>query len=481
MKSHHARGACGRCRRVLKIETTFPDGPLCTTCYSFAVRTVGTCPSCLTHRLLPGMNGGGQRVCVDCAGITNRSYHCSRCPKEWALRCGVCEYCYLSDRLDGLLADADHLAPLRQRLLQAARPDSIIIWLRGSDARRLVTELAAGTIPLSHDGLDAFSSRRAADHLRSLLVDVGLLPPREELLARFDAYVQRLGSFTDHPEDLKVLEQFAQWHLRPELAAKAAHGPLRSSQLNQSTQQLRVAAQFLTWLRGRGKNLSTCGQADLDLWWATPPTTGTHVRTFVKWAVHTRRSRHLDVTYRKAKSSPTLPQERRLELLVKTLDPQAGSLQARAASMLLLLLAQPFHRMTTIRATDVEIDSDPVILRITNEAIEVPEPFGALLRELVTTRPNTNTATNPTSSWLFTGTRAGSHADEDSLRKLVRDTGVDLLAARNAALRQLVLDCPPPIVAELLGYSYPTIDHHAIHAGSSYASYAAIRTQRQTT
>jgi hypothetical protein len=36
------------------------------------------------------------------------------------------------------------------------------------------------------------------------------------------------------------------------------------------------------------------------------------------------------------------------------------------------------------------------------------------------------------------------------MRKL-RDSGIHLLGARNAALRELVLEMPPPIVAHVLG------------------------------
>ena len=53
--------------------------------------------------------------------------------------------------------------------------------------------------------------------------------------------------------------------------------------------------------------------------------------------------------------------------------------------------------------------------------------------------------------------------------------GIDLLGARSGALRQLVLDCPPPVVADMLGYSYQAIDRHARRAGSPWSSYAALR------
>jgi hypothetical protein len=55
--------------------------------------------------------------------------------------------------------------------------------------------------------------------------------------------------------------------------------------------------------------------------------------------------------------------------------------------------------------------------------------------------------------------------------------GINLMAARSAALRQLVLDCPPAVVADMLGYSYQAIDRHAVRAGSTWSSYAALRAQ----
>ena len=38
--------------------------------------------------------------------------------------------------------------------------------------------------------------------------------------------------------------------------------------------------------------------------------------------------------------------------------------------------------------------------------------------------------------------------------KRLRGLGTDLLGARNTALQNLVAEVPPPLVAELLGYSH---------------------------
>jgi hypothetical protein len=45
-----------------------------------------------------------------------------------------------------------------------------------------------------------------------------------------------------------------------------------------------------------------------------------------------------------------------------------------------------------------------------------------------------------------------------TLRKSAIQMGIDLMGARSGALRQLVLECPPSVVAEALGYSYQAID-----------------------
>lgn len=55
----------------------------------------------------------------------------------------------------------------------------------------------------------------------------------------------------------------------------------------------------------------------------------------------------------------------------------------------------------------------------------------------------------------------------------LRDRGIDLLGARNAALRQLVLDMPPALAAAALGYSPETAEYHAA-AGQPWAQYAAL-------
>jgi len=57
----------------------------------------------------------------------------------------------------------------------------------------------------------------------------------------------------------------------------------------------------------------------------------------------------------------------------------------------------------------------------------------------------------------------------------LRDLGVNLLGARNRAIGELVLECPPSLVAEALGYSPQVAFLHADKAAEPWARYAGRR------
>jgi hypothetical protein len=83
-----------------------------------------------------------------------------------------------------------------------------------------------------------------------------------------------------------------------------------------------------------------------------------------------------------------------------------------------------------------------------------------------------NTATNRGSRWLFPGRRAGQPMHPEALSATVRHLGIPNAAARTAALRQLVLEMPAPVVADALGYHYTTTTRIAAQAGGVWTRYA---------
>lgn len=92
----------------------------------------------------------------------------------------------------------------------------------------------------------------------------------------------------------------------------------------------------------------------------------------------------------------------------------------------------------------------PRELRISlgKEPAPVPEPFAGILRHHLNNRPNLRTAGGAVATpWLFPGYHAGKHLDPQSIMFRLRELGINLLGAGNAALQKLVAEVPPPLVA----------------------------------
>jgi hypothetical protein len=72
---------------------------ICSTCYSKALETYGTCAGCGVHRLTPGVAADGGRLCCDCAEDIG-DFTCRRCGREGKrYLAGVCGHCVLADAL----------------------------------------------------------------------------------------------------------------------------------------------------------------------------------------------------------------------------------------------------------------------------------------------------------------------------------------------------------------------------------------------
>jgi hypothetical protein len=78
-------------------------------------------------------------------------------------------------------------------------------------------------------------------------------------------------------------------------------------------------------------------------------------------------------------------------------------------------------------------------------------------------------------TWLFPGTHAGQHISEQVLMHRLRGLGIDIQAARNAALHDLTKEIDPASLADLLGYSTQVMNIHAARAAVPMATYPALK------
>lgn len=472
---------CARCGRSAgKFRSHWPEGGICGICFTTAMRTTGTCPSCHTQRMLPGppSQPGGPR-CADCAGITD-DFHCQQCGTEGEIfRRGACARCALRNELTdqlvthGQAENRDAATRLIDAACAASRPESIFTWKRSPTVQSLLNGIADGTITLTHEGLDAIEANRAVEHLRAILVNAQALPDREPHLARFQRWIQAkldpLPSEIAHP-----VQEFATWHHLRRIRGMAGNGSLRGP-VHSAKQEITETIKFLIWLdQTHGRTAATCTQQDVDAYLADGPTTRTLIRTFFVIARKTHLNREITIGSRQARQSPSLPQEQRLQWIRELLTGTSESLPYRVAGILLLLLAQPLVKVAALRTDDLTPTPGALTIHLGRNPLTLPEPFAELVRQHAKNRPNLAT-TNGNSPWLFPGGHAGQHLHPNTIMIRLRELGVDLRGARNRALADLVTTIPPSLVADALGYSYQTAFNHAANAGEHWARYAGHR------
>lgn len=467
---------CARCGRdIPRVAAIWPEGRLCYICHFDAVHTRGTCPECLQDRLLPGPpNADGHPLCSTCAEIPY-DFHCVRCDVEAGHhRTRLCARCALRDDLHELLGGAPTdpaLIGLIDALCASDRPESIIVWKRSPKVQALLRGLGDGTIPVSHEGFDSVPGR-PAEHVRALLQHQGLLPHRDPYLPGFERWIDtKLDGLPD--EVRQPVQHFATWHHLRRIRAKADAGAPTRGPVHSAKQEITETVKFLQWLhQTRQRTAQSCTQQDVEEWLATGPTTRSSIRTFFVVARRTRLNTSVDMKRRSARTSPSLSQDQRLAWIHELLTGTSESLPYRVAGILLLLYAQPLVKIVTLPTSTINDSSTGMTITLGLHPTDVPEPFASLLREHLNARPNLRTGAGPDSPWLFPSTLAGRHLHPNTVMDRLRDLGVKLLGARNRAIGELVLECPPSLVAEALGYSPQVAFRHAERAAEPWARYA---------
>ena len=354
------------------------------------------------------------------------------------------------------------------------RPESIFTWKRSPKVTALLDAVSTGQTPLTHAGLDAYGTGLLVEHLRALLVHIGLLPGRDPYLAHFEEWIRtKLAPLPAHVA--QPVEQFATWHHLKRIRAAVSSRGTRAS-VHSAKQEITETVKFLTWLdKKHGRTAADCRQQDVDQWLASGPTTRSSIRTFFVFARKTRINTRVEVQHRAARNSPSLTQDQRLAWLNELLTGASESLPYRVAGILVLLYAQPLVRVASLQTSDITIRGDDVSISLGKDPAPVPAPFAQLLLQHLNSRPNLQTGAGTNSEWLFPSTRAGQHLHPGTLMHRIHALGVDLLGARNRAIADLVSEVPPALVADALGYSHQVAFKHAAAAAEPWSRYAGRR------
>tara|TARA_R100000935_G_C2744460_1_gene127226 strand:+ start:91 stop:687 length:597 start_codon:yes stop_codon:yes gene_type:complete len=191
---------------------------------------------------------------------------------------------------------------------------------------------------------------------------------------------------------------------------------------------------------------------------------------------------HLKFPYRRARTHPMTSDDERYAQLTTILEHRDTPVWVKAATVLLLICAQPVSRIAAIELDALRIDdSGSLWIRFADAEVELPHPLADPVIALIAQRPNMNTAANRTSQWLFPGVTAGHHINPQTLMGKLRANGIDLRGARNSAMRELVRSIPPAIAATQFGYRAQTTERHAFISGVSWSAYPELHQEPDTT
>jgi hypothetical protein len=473
-----AKPPCARCDRAIVTSWThWPEGYLCSTCRTHALETYGTCAGCGADRLTPGIAPGGGRLCTDCAGGLG-DFTCEACGREGIrYRRGTCGNCVLAERLAVLLDDGTgrvrpELAPFAAALSQMRRPRVGMTWTGRPHVQKMLRSLADPGTPVTHETLNGMSPWRSVAYLRDLLMLHGVLPPADRNLTLFQRWLDETLAGISRHEHRQIVARFASWHVQRRLRGFADRGPVTSKQTQQARGEISQAIAFLAWLDGRQRTLADCRQADVDAWYADGYAARKLTHAFLRWAMANKLLPRLAVPHQDTANPAPISQKQRLDLLRRLLTDEEPELLTRVAAIVMLLYAQPLTRILSLTLDDVIQEDGQVAIRLGDPPAPVPEPFASLLLRHMGQRLNLATATNADARWLFPGRRGGQPMTPDALERRLKLAGIPARGGRSAALRQLVLQAPAPVIATMLGYSHGGTAQVAAEVGSPWSRYA---------
>jgi hypothetical protein len=466
--------------RVWVAARNWPEGRICSGGYARACETYGTCPGCGVHRLLPGRTGDGRACCTACAGGIG-DFTCTRCGNEgWNHYRGICGRCVLAERLaehldDGTGQIRPELAPFYDRVVSMSRPRAGILWLSKPHVPPILHALARSRVALTHAGLSTLAPLRSVVHVRDLLIASGVLPPVDRHLVLFEQWLSGWLDLIADTEQHQLLQQYGTWQVLRYLRAASADARLGHYRDQNARQRLRAAAAFLDYLNSRGVDLAGCRQHDLDRWFATASSSRRHaLRPLLAWAIRTRRMPLLTLPPTREQTPKPISLRYRIELLRRIHVGDGMDLTERVIAILILLYAQPLNRITRLTLDDITLDArGQMLIRLGDPPAPVPAPFDAIINDYLAARPNLTTATNPNSTWLFPGRRAGQPLHPTSIRLRLSTLGIPNLPGRSRALREMLLQAPPAVVAGMLGYTAGKAEAIAAEAGATWKHYAA--------
>ncbi|MEV0259412.1 hypothetical protein AB0H82_34810 [Streptomyces sp. NPDC050732] len=365
-------------------------------------------------------------------------------------------------------------------LTGAENPYPVLGWLRRSPSARALAQLAGQQVPVTHEVLDALPQRITTRHVRALLVLAGVLPERNEHLARLEHWVN--GELPRLPaHQATIVRPFAEWQVVRDARRRAARGRYTSGAASGDIKDIQAAIQLLNWLDAHGRELTALNQADLDLWLTEHPTRHVAVASFLRWAIARRLSVPLELPKRGRPFAVHFQTEDEYQRqLRRCLTDEALPREVRIIAALVRLYALPLSKVLELTIDRFHRDDTGAYLTLDRHPVLLPPALARLIEEQIA-QPRTTTrrrrALDEHNRYLLPGKLPGQPRSPKAASMLLQRHGLPVLNARNTAMLEAVTTLPPIVIADLFGLHPDTVNNWAKYAGDSWSDYLAAHTR----
>lgn len=231
----------------------------------------------------------------------------------------------------------DSLTELPAALSQRGRPNSTIRWLLKPIPRALLQNIAAET-SVTHASLDACPPGQARHHLRSLLIEAGILPLRDEHTERLETWVDELIA-TLPPHHAAVIGPYANWKILRTVRRRTRRKRTSIGVAGSARERIRAAVRLLRHLDQRGESVSVLTQDALDRWTNGNRSRSSDIAPFLRGLNISGRTKDLRVDVQKATEPSEINPEDLHRTLIRELiaGQTTANLAIRVAGLLILL------------------------------------------------------------------------------------------------------------------------------------------------
>jgi hypothetical protein len=383
------RRRCGDCGRHERVRANWPIGPVCDACYARRKRSPRPCARCDASAVLVGRADGEGDLCGPCCG-TNIAFVCNRCGFPGDIYAdGACTRCVVGDRVRDLLShDADGtiapaLRPLAEGLVALNPPITVLRWLQKCAGPRILAQLVSQRTEITHASLDVLPQDLTTRHVREMLVATGILPPRQENLARLELWLDQILNQLP-PHQKTIIAPFAEWSVVRDARRRAGRRRYTTRASTADRADIRVALRFLTWLDANQLDLTAVDQEQLDLWLATHPTLHRSIGAFIRWTVARRLTGQITVPTRQSGlPSRFLGDQEHHQQLKRCLNDEELPLEVRITGALIGLYAVPVSRLVELTTDRFHQDGGSAYLTIERNPVLLPPKLAHLIEEQI--------------------------------------------------------------------------------------------------